>query len=152
MDDSAVILQDIIGPLAPTLVASPPYWQYAGYVLLVLLGLGLITLLHWRWRVYRSQAPLHKLRLEFVAGRIDPHQAVYRLAAETRRIFHLQRLSVTVVPAKLHTTDDVWRNFASRLDSWRYQAPATNKPDHQDILDLFNQALIWAKRYPFYPC
>lgn len=149
MDDSAVILQDIIEPLAPALAANPPYWQYTGYVLLVLvvLGLGLIALMHWRWRIYRSQAPLHKLRLEFVAGRIDPHRAVYMLAAETRRIFHLKRLSVTVVPEKLSDAA-VWRNFASRLDSWRYQSSATNKSRDQDILALFEQALIWARRYP----
>ena len=153
MDDTVVILQDIIEPLAPALVASPPYWQYAGYVLLVLVVLGLIALMHWRWRVYRSQAPLHKLRLEFAAGRIDPHRVIYRLAAETRRIFDLKRLSVTVVPAKLPDADtDVWRSFASRLDVWRYQFPAINKPGDQDILALFDQALLWAKRYPFYPC
>ena len=148
MDDSVVILQDIIEPLAPLLAASPPYWQYLGYVLLVFVVLGLIMLMHWRWRIYRSQAPLHKLRLEFAAGRIDPHRAVYMLAAETRRIFHLKRLSVTVVPAKLHAADDAWRSFASRLDVWRYQSSATNKPRDQDIVALFNQALMWARRYP----
>ena len=148
MDDSVVILQDIIEPLAPLLAASPPYWQYTGYVLLVLVVLGLIALLRWRWRVYRSQAPLHKLRLELAAGRIDPHRAVYMLAAETRRIFHLKRLSVTVVPAKLPAADDAWRNFASRLDSWRYQSPITSKPREQDILALFDQVLLWARRYP----
>lgn len=150
MDDSIIILQDIIGPLAPTLAASPPYWQYGVYVLLVFVVLGLIALLRWRWRVYRSQAPLHKLRLEFAAGCIDPHRAIYMLAAETRRIFHLKRLSVTVVPEKLPDADaaDAWRNFASRLDTWRYQSPATNKPGDQDIVALFNQALIWARRYP----
>ena len=151
MDDSVVILQDIIEPLAPLLAASPPYWQYGSYVLLVLVVLGLIALLRWRWRVYRSQAPLHKLRLELAAGRIDPHQAIYMLAAETRRIFHLKRLSVTVVPKKLSelpAADDAWRNFASRLDVWRYQSPTTNKPDDQDIVALFDQALLWAKRYP----
>ena len=148
MDDSTVILQDIIEPLAPLLAASPPYWQYGGYVLLVLVVLGLIALLRWRWRVYRSQAPLHKLRLEFAAGRIDPHRAIYMLAAETRRIFHLKRLSATVVPEKLPDADDAWRSFASRLDSWRYQSPAINKPGNQDIMALFEQALTWARRYP----
>lgn len=151
MDDSIITLQDIIEPLAPALAASPPYWQYAGYGLLALVVLGLIALLHWRWRVYRSQAPLRKLRLEFTAGRIDPHRAIYTLAAETRRIFHLKRLSVTVVPEKLPDAT-AWRNFASRLDSWRYQSPSTQKPGDQDILALLDQALLWAKRYPFHPC
>ena len=147
MDDSVVILQDIIEPLAPALAANPPYGQYGAYVLLVFVVLGLIALMRWRWRIYRSQAPLHKLRLEFEAGRIDPHRAIYMLAAETRRIFHLKRLSVTVVPAKLHDAA-VWRSFASRLDTWRYQSPATNQPGDQDIVALFNQALMWARRYP----
>jgi len=146
MADLGNALNDILGPASPAHGAS----MAGAYVAWALAAAALVGLAFWggpRLRVWRTRLALWRLRRAHRHARVDTRQAAYRLAAELRRYFAVQRLDADAIPPG---AGPGWAVVLRRLDRLRYRRGPERAGQWQRVYDCSQARLkrLRLKRRP----
>jgi len=137
-------LIDIVEPAPPPVAEHAPAFAAAGVVLA--LALAVVAVAWWvRGRKKRQvQKRLRRLKQALQDGSLAEHELAYRLAAELRGRFGLNRLGAAPVPACLESgREEAWADFVERLDALRYR-PA-HALERAEALRLVADAERWVE-------